>query len=189
MYTDIYEWLRIFQSYVLFTRLKIQTSPPRSHSTTVQMFERSIQNNRFCFLEQAYRSGYLHGADYAVLDQWYRWIRANEDIGLDLIGNFLGSVCSVHLFKIEIPKYNFTVYLRSTPEVVYQRVKERARPEEDGLSLKYLQELHESHERWLMTDDERFNTIPVLVLDADKTLDEVIEQYRKNEKKILGKYF
>lgn len=38
-----------------------------------------------------------------------------------------------------------------------------------------------------MTDDERFNTTPVLVLDADKTLDEVIEQYRNNENKILGK--
>lgn len=89
MYTDIYEWLTIFQSYVLFTRLKIQTSPPNNSFTTVQMFERSIQNNRFCFLEQAYSSGYLHGADYAVLDQWYRWIRANEDIGLDLIGNVI----------------------------------------------------------------------------------------------------
>lgn len=80
----------------------------------------------------------------------------------------------------------FLVYLRSTPELVYQRVKQRARPEENGLSLKYLQELHESHERWLMSDDERFNTIPVLVLDADKTLEDVIEQYKLNEKRILG---
>ncbi|KAG5861415.1 hypothetical protein JTB14_012475 [Gonioctena quinquepunctata] len=163
MYSDITEWLRVFQSYVQFTRLMVQTTKPTSSSTTVQMFERSIQNNRFCFLEQAYRSGYLHGADYSVLDQWYRWIRANEDISLDLI-----------------------VYLRSTPEVVYERVKERGRPEESGISLQYLKGLHESHERWLMTDDERFNTIPVLVLDADKTLEDIMEQYRKNEEKILG---
>ncbi|KAJ8936372.1 hypothetical protein NQ314_012391, partial [Rhamnusium bicolor] len=124
------------------------TTKPKS-STTVQMFERSIQNNRFCFLEQAYRSGYLHGADYAVMDQWYRWIRANVDISLDLI------------------------------------VRARARPEENGLSLQYLTELHESHERWLMTDDERFNTIPVLVLDANKTLEEIVMEYKKNESKIL----
>lgn len=190
MYTDIYEWLRVFQSYVLYTRLKIQTSHPSKTSTTVQMFERSIQNNRFCFLEQAYRSGYLDGADYAVLDQWYRWIRANEDISLDLIGeelrNFIiRNLLNKYFFQI----YYFSVYLRSTPDIVYERVKRRARPEEDGLTLKYLQQLHESHERWLMSDDERFNTIPVLVLDADKTIDEVVEQYKQNENQILGKLY
>ncbi|XP_060522398.1 deoxynucleoside kinase-like isoform X2 [Cylas formicarius] len=163
MYSDIHEWLRVFQSYVQFTRLSVQTTKPQSSATRVQMFERSIQNNRFCFMEQAYSNGYLHGADYSVLDQWYRWIRANVDISLDLI-----------------------VYLRSTPEVVYQRVKARGRPEEDGLSLEYLKQLHDSHEQWLMTDDERFNTIPVLVLDADRTLEEIVVEYKKNEHKILG---
>ncbi|CAG9865265.1 unnamed protein product [Phyllotreta striolata] len=163
MYSDIYQWLNVFQNYVQYTRLVIQTSKPSSPSTTVQMFERSIQNNRFCFMEQAYRDGFLHGADYAVLDQWYRWIRANEDIALDLI-----------------------VYLRSSPETVYERVKARQRPEEKSVSLDYLKGLHESHERWLMSDDERFNTIPVLVLDADKTLEEIVQQYKQNEDKILG---
>ncbi|CAH1100662.1 unnamed protein product [Psylliodes chrysocephalus] len=163
MYSDIHEWLRVFQNYVQFTRLIIQTSKPTSSSTKVQMFERSIQNNRFCFMEQAYKDGFIKGADYAVLDQWYRWIRVNEDIELDLI-----------------------VYLRSSPETVYERVKARQRPEEEGLSLEYLKGLHESHERWLMTDDTRFNTIPVLVLNADKTLDEIVNQYKENEQKILG---
>lgn len=40
-------------------------------------------------MEQAFENGYLHAADYAVLDQWYRWIRANVDISLDLIGKLL----------------------------------------------------------------------------------------------------
>ncbi|CAG9768511.1 unnamed protein product [Ceutorhynchus assimilis] len=163
MYNDIHQWLRVFQSYVQFTRLSVQTMLPQSSSTSVQMFERSIQNNRFCFMEQAHDNGYLHAADYAVLDQWYRWIRANVDISLDLI-----------------------VYLRSSPEVVYERVKSRGRPEESGLSFEYLKQLHDSHEKWLMTDDQRFNTIPVLVLDADRTLEEIVQQYRANETKILG---
>lgn len=34
----------------------------------------------------------------------------------------------------------------------------------------------------------RFNTIPVLVLDADKTLEDIIELYKKNENKILGNF-
>lgn len=80
-----------------------------------------------------------------------------------------------------------SVYLRSTPEVVYERMKARGRPEESSVTLEYLQQLHDSHERWLMTNDEKFNTIPVLVLNADTTLDEIINQYKKHELVILGK--
>lgn len=79
------------------------------------------------------------------------------------------------------------MYLRSTPEVVYERMKARGRPEESSVSLEYLQQLHDSHERWLMSNDEKFNTIPVLVLDADATLDEIVQQYKKHETIILGK--
>lgn len=71
--------------------------------------------------------------------------------------------------------------------MVYRRIKERNRPEESEISLEYLKQLHDSHEQWLMTNNERFNTIPVLVLDADKTLEEILEMYKLNELKILGK--
>lgn len=43
----------------------------------------------------------------------------------------------------------FLVYLRTDPEVVYQRIKARARPEEAQVSLEYLQQLHRMHEDWL----------------------------------------
>lgn len=86
MYSDIPKWLNIFQSYVQLTRLELQTSKPSSNNIRVQMFERSIQNNRYCFLEHAYRNGTLHEADYSVLDHWFRWIRSSVDIDLDLIG-------------------------------------------------------------------------------------------------------
>lgn len=81
--------------------------------------------------------------------------------------------------------FQIVVYLRSSPEVVLKRVKERGRPEENEISLKFLQELHESHERWLMSEDS-VNTIPVLVLDADQTKEQIMEQYRKNEATIMG---
>ncbi|KAK9888150.1 hypothetical protein WA026_000419 [Henosepilachna vigintioctopunctata] len=163
LYTDIDKWISVFQSYVQLTRLKVQTSKPQNQNTTVQIFERSIQNNRFCFLEHAYRKGSLNSADYAVLDQWYRWIRSNVDINLDLI-----------------------VYLRTSPEVVYERVKSRNRPEESGLQFQYLVDLHESHEKWLMSNDERFNNIPLLVLDGNQPISEMEKQYKIFEEKIIG---
>ncbi|XP_030746410.1 thymidine kinase 2, mitochondrial-like, partial [Sitophilus oryzae] len=89
LYSDIHEWLKVFQSYAYSLPGYNANSPSEEDSSVrVQMYERSIQNNRFCFMEQAYTNGYLHSADYEVLDAWYKWIRANVDISLDLIGKF-----------------------------------------------------------------------------------------------------
>lgn len=44
MYSDIHQWLKVFQSYVQFTRLKVQTTPPKDSNTRVQMFERFVES-------------------------------------------------------------------------------------------------------------------------------------------------
>lgn len=45
---------------------------------------------------------------------------------------------------------SFLVYLRSTPEIVYERIQKRARSEEKCVPLEYLKQLHELHENWLI---------------------------------------
>lgn len=42
------------------------------------------------------------------------------------------------------------VYLRTTPEIVYERMKTRARSEEKCIPFEYLKQLHELHENWLI---------------------------------------
>ncbi|XP_025836514.1 deoxynucleoside kinase-like [Agrilus planipennis] len=163
LYSDTKKWYFTFQSYVQLTRIQTQLSKPKDSLTRTQMFERSVQNNRYCFLEQAYQNGIIHPADYAISDKWYKQVMATFDLTLDLI-----------------------VYLRSSPEIVFERMRKRGRPEETAVPLQYLKELHEAHEKWLMSDDVTINNVPVLILDADSTLEEIHEMYHKNEDKILG---
>lgn len=49
---------------------------------------------------------------------------------------------------------DLVIYLRTTPEVAYQRLKARARSEEKIVSLEYLQDLHNLHEKWLQQGAE-----------------------------------
>lgn len=42
--------------------------------------------------------------------------------------------------------------MRTSPEVVYERMRKRARSEESCVPLKYLEELHKLHEEWLITN-------------------------------------
>ncbi|KAL3272677.1 hypothetical protein HHI36_014141, partial [Cryptolaemus montrouzieri] len=64
-------------------------------------------------------------------------------------------------------------------------MKVRNRPEESGLTLEFLTELHEIHEEWLMSNDERFNNVPLFILNGNLPLSEMLEQYKIVEKRIL----
>lgn len=87
-YQDSAKWSSTFQSYIQLTRTQVQITRPKS-GTKIQMFERSVQNNRYCFLENSHKSGFILSPEYAVLCKWYEWIEDNVDISLDLI-----SMCS-----------------------------------------------------------------------------------------------
>ncbi|KAJ9583803.1 hypothetical protein L9F63_021853, partial [Diploptera punctata] len=157
LYKDLNRHNYMFQHYVQLTRVKIQT-----HKTDkkVHIFERSLQNNRFCFIEMAHKAGQLLDPEYLILCQWYEWIEQNFDIDLDLI-----------------------VYLRSSPEVVYERIKKRNRSEESTVSLDYLRQLHESYEKWLFHSNI---SIPVLQINVDNDIEEVEQLYVKHQGRILG---
>lgn len=55
------------------------------------------------------------------------------------------------------------MYLRTTPEVVFDRMKARGRSEETSVSLDYLQQLHNLHEDWLI-HGRKHCPAPVIIL-------------------------
>lgn len=78
-----------------------------------------------------------------------------------------------------------TVYLRTTPEVVYERMRARARKEEDCVSLEYLRQIHDVHDEWLCKGSLFSRPAPVMILDANKSMDEMLADYAKCVNKIF----
>ncbi|OWR42222.1 deoxynucleoside kinase-like [Danaus plexippus] len=160
LYSDLNEWSFAFQHYVHLSRLKIQTSPPSNPNITVKMFERSVQNSRFCFVENAKKQNFLKDPEYEVLLKWFDYTEQNLDISLDLI-----------------------VYLRTTPQTVWERMMKRGRAEEAEVPLDYLEQVHESYENWLNSPDVGCE---VLTIDADRNIEEVKKDLDRYSYKILG---
>ena len=69
------------------------------------------------------------------------------------------------------------VYLRCDPMIAYNRVKKRARSEEDTISLDYLTRLSYYHDQWLLNE----KSIPVKIINVD-------EDFIDNEEKIQTMY-
>lgn len=158
MYKDPHRWAMPFQTYVTLTMLNMHTFQTEK---SVKLMERSMFSARYCFVESMLASGSLHKGMYNILQEWYGFIHSNIHIQADMI-----------------------VYLRTSPEIVYERMKKRARSEESCVPLAYLQELHELHENWLIHGTFP-RVAPVLVLDADLDLNDIGSEYKRSETSIL----
>jgi len=161
LYEDPKRWSFQFQSYVQLTRLQLLKKPT---SCSVKIIERSIQNNRFCFLENAKKEGSLCGAELEVLFSWYDWLDDKIGMPLDLI-----------------------VYLRTSPEVAYDRLRQRGRKEEAGVPMEFIEGLHQSYEDWLIHQKQGKPPAPVLVLDADQGIESMLQTYEQFKDEIRGK--
>ncbi|XP_075796156.1 thymidine kinase 2, mitochondrial isoform X3 [Pelodiscus sinensis] len=128
----------------------------------VRMMERSIHSAKHIFVENLYRSGRMPEVDYIVLTEWFEWITKNTDVSVDLI-----------------------VYLQTSPETCYERLKNRCRKEEKIIAMEYLEAIHQLYEEWLIKQTLCKVPSPVLVIQADNDMQKMIEKYEENRDQIL----
>ncbi|NXS46436.1 DGUOK protein, partial [Balaeniceps rex] len=107
---------------------------------------------RYVFAKNLFEAGHLQPLEWAIYRDWHGFLLRQ-----------LGPRVALHGF----------LYLRATPQRCLERLQRRARSEEGGIQLGYLQQLHAQHERWLVekTTEVHFADVkhaPVLVLDVDK---------------------
>lgn len=148
--------------------------------------ERSVYSAR-CFIENMKRTKMLRDVEFVVLEDWYDWCLKSANIETDLIGKNLIVQSQASLFYINHHFFLKSVYLRTSPEVVYQRMKARARKEENSVSLEYLKQIHDIHDEWLYHRNLFDIPAPVLVLNGNKSLDEMLVEFENCKNKIFGK--
>ncbi|XP_065332189.1 deoxynucleoside kinase-like [Cloeon dipterum] len=152
MYEDPSKYSMAFQSYVQLTMLEMHQA---NFDPPIKVMERSIHSARHCFVENLFNAGFLAGVNRAVLDEWYKWICETQDVNADLI-----------------------VYLYTTPETAYERIKERNRNEEKKISMDYIRTLHDLHEKFIRSGlTKRFCKAPVIEIDANKDLSELVPKF------------
>ncbi|XP_044843407.1 thymidine kinase 2, mitochondrial isoform X3 [Mauremys mutica] len=162
MYQDSSRWGITLQTYIQLTMLDQHTRPMIS---PLRMMERSIHSAKHIFVENLYRSGRMPEVDYIVLTEWFEWITKNTDVSVDLI-----------------------VYLQTSPETCYERLKNRCREEEKIIAMEYLEAIHQLYEEWLIKQTLFKVPSPVLVIQADNDMQKMIEKYEENRDRILTPY-
>jgi len=135
-YKDIDRWSFAFQMNCFISR---------SHQVDKleegkNFIERSVLSDRI-FAQNCLNNGNMDPVEFEIYNKWSTW-----------------------LYERVCKKVKNIIYLRSSPEVSYERIKKRNRDGEETIPLEYLKQLHRLHDEWLI-DNEELN---VLILDADK---------------------
>ncbi|XP_047354048.1 deoxynucleoside kinase-like isoform X2 [Vespa velutina] len=158
MYKDPKRYAFIFQSNVQLTMLQLHTYKTQ---LPYKVMERSVYSARL-FIENMKRNKILQDVEVVVLEEWFDWYTKNVNIETDLI-----------------------IYLRTSPEIVYQRMRIRARKEENLVSLEYLKRIHEIHDEWLLYQSLFSLPAPVIILDGNKSIEEMVVEFEKCKNKIF----
>jgi len=162
MYQDPKRWSLPFQSYVQLTMLRQHLA---QSDNPIKLMERSIHSGRYCFVENLYKTGKLQGSEYSVLKEWYDFLVHSQEIDLNT---------------------DLIVYLRTDPETAMERLKSRARGEEVDIPIDYLRELHDHHEDWLVHKKFSHPPAPVIVIDANQDVEDMLGEYEKCMRDITG---
>ncbi|XP_072289868.1 deoxyguanosine kinase, mitochondrial [Eucyclogobius newberryi] len=155
MYADPQRWSYTFQTNSCMSRLRTQLHAPaprllQAQGGAVQVYERSIYSDRYIFALNSFELGCINATEWAIYQDWHSLLvqEFGQRVALEGI-----------------------IYLRAPPQTCMQRLKIRARPEEQAVQQDYLDGLDAQHERWLVDKSttvhfEALRRAPVLQLDA-----------------------
>lgn len=156
-YQDTPRWAYTFQAYAFLTRLEKQRKEFTDNHMNV--VERSVYSDRYCFAKNCFELGVMTSIEWEMYKKWFDWLTPQQ---------------------VSLPQ-GF-IYLRTDPEVSFNRLKKRHRQEEDVVALSYLMSVHEKHEEWLIHKkniDPVLVPIPVLVIDCNQDFENDMYVFEK----------
>lgn len=126
-YKDTHRWAFTFQILAFVTRAKTWHEVWQQTDHKQVILERSIYCDRFVFAENCYRTGLFSETEYQLYCRMWDFV----------VPQF-------------VDEPDFILYLRTPASVCQQRIAARARHEESGIPLSYLEQLEQLHDAWLL---------------------------------------
>jgi len=122
-YADPHRWAFDAQVFMISHRFRRQMEAVHASEDKGFLLDRCFHEDRV-FAEVNHEIGHISDRD------WHTYLHLYE------------SFCRV------VPPPEVVVYLRTSPEVAVQRIRQRGRESEQGISMEYMRRLHYAYDRW-----------------------------------------
>ena len=151
-YSDMNKYALPFQIFACISRIEKLEEIDKSKKYI--FIERSIFSDKHIFAKNCKEIGLFNDIIWKLYLKLFSWIQNQLKINEDNIN---------------------IIYLKSSPDISFERLQTRSRSEENEVSSEYLHAIHERHEEWLNNDRNN-----MLVLDANQSF--------KDDRNILFSY-
>lgn len=162
-YRDTPRWAYTMETYTMIARvqehLRVQQMP-----APLKLMERSLYSGHYCFARNGYEQGFMSETEWNIYNKWFEFLVPQ---------------------KCRAPQ-GF-IYIQSDPEICFERSARRNRKGEETVPLKYFEQMHDQHERYLLNKEnvlETLKDVPVLVLDGNQEFENNLEIQNNHFEKI-----
>jgi deoxyadenosine/deoxycytidine kinase len=145
-YTEPKRWAYTMETMTMFSRVKEHVKEQQNTNLN-RLMERSIYSGHYCFAKNGHKHGFFTPIEWNIYSQWVEFLITKH--------------CN--------PPRGF-IYLRAEPEVCFKRIRQRNRAGEESVSLEYMKQIHDWHEKLLISKHDvadNLKDVPVLVLDCN----------------------
>jgi deoxyguanosine kinase len=128
-----------FQMMAYISRLKIFKDAINQYPNAIIITERCLLTDYNIFAKMLYESKKMLKEEYDIYKQWFNYFN-----------------------EIEI---NQIIYIKTDPDISYERCVKRNRTGENTISLEYLTECNKMHDEWI--ENEKYKKTPIYFMDGN----------------------
>lgn len=133
-YCDQDKYAFSFQMMAYISRLSLLRKTIRENPDCHIVTERSIFTDRNVFAKMLYDDDKIEEVEYQIYLKWF------DEFAKET-------------------KIDGVIYVHTSPDVCYDRIKKRSRTGEESIPLEYLKKCHEYHDKWILNDEENLQII------------------------------
>jgi deoxyadenosine/deoxycytidine kinase len=157
-YDNPYRWAYTMETLAM--RCRVAEHLKEQKKTTIsRLVERSIYSGHYCFAYNGYINSYFTDLEWQLYLEWFT------------------SLTSEHCK----PPHGF-IYLKTDPEIAYQRVRQRNRVGEDTITPAYINQIHTRHEEFLVTKEivtPDLKKVPVIIIECNEDFEQNLHTFLK----------
>ena len=158
-YCDQDKYAFSFQMMAYISRLSLLRKTIRENPDCHIVTERSIFTDRNVFAKMLYDDDKIEEVEYQIYLKWF------DEFAKET-------------------KIDGIIYVHTSPDVCYNRIKKRSRTGEESIPLEYLKKCHDYHDNWILNNEENIQIIDGNV-DTEESPD-IIQKWMEDIVNFMG---